>query len=231
MSAAGASRAKATSGKPPRGTAPDPRPGRVRWGIAVAAAGAVAVLFAIYTGNHHSTTASPGGNPAGRFEVGAPAPGAAAPEIQLPSTSGGTFDLAAQRGKTVLLYFQEGLTCEPCWTQIRDIEKDQTAITALGVDQLVSITTDPLKLLRQKVTDEGLRTAVLSDSTLAVSKAYHANSYGMMGQSRDGHSFVLVGPDGRIRWRADYGGAPNYTMYVSVNQLAADIKAGLAANP
>ena len=30
----------------------------------------------------------------------------------------------------------------------------------------------------------------------------------MMGDMRDGHSFVLVGPDGVIRWRADYGGSP-----------------------
>ena len=34
----------------------------------------------------------------------------------------------------------------------------------------------------------------------------------MMGNSRNGHSFVLVGPDGQISWRADYGGAPDYTV-------------------
>jgi peroxiredoxin Q/BCP len=50
----------------------------------------------------------------------------------------------------------------------------------------------------------------------------------MMGNSADGHTFILVGPDGTIRWRADYGGAPNYTMYVPINQLSADMQAGLA---
>ncbi|XES00911.1 hypothetical protein HEP87_61260 [Streptomyces sp. S1D4-11] len=49
----------------------------------------------------------------------------------------------------------------------------------------------------------------------------------MMGTSRDGHSFLLVGPDGTIRWRADYGGAPDYTMYVPVDKLLADLKAGV----
>lgn len=72
----------------------------------------------------------------------------------------------------------------------------------------------------------GLTTPVLSDPDLAVSKTYDANSYGMMGTSRDGHTFILVGPDGTIRWRADYGGAPDYTMYVTVNKLLADLKAG-----
>jgi len=48
----------------------------------------------------------------------------------------------------------------------------------------------------------------------------------MMGTGADGHTFILVGPDGTIRWRADYGGAPNYTMYVPPTQLLADLQAG-----
>jgi peroxiredoxin Q/BCP len=31
-----------------------------------------------------------------------------------------------------------------------------------------------------------------------------------------------------IRWRADYGGAPHYTMYVPSSDLLADLRAGLA---
>ena len=68
---------------------------------------------------------------------------------------------------------------------------------------------------------------MLSDPGLAVSKAYDANSYGMMGTSADGHTFMVVGADGRIRWRADYGGAPKYTMYVPIDALVADLKQGL----
>jgi peroxiredoxin Q/BCP len=77
------------------------------------------------------------------------------------------------------------------------------------------------------VTDEGLTIPVLSDPNLSVSKAYTANLYGMMGPGCDGHSFLVVGPDGRIEWRADYGGAPNYTMYLPVPNLLADIQVGL----
>ena len=161
------------------------------------------------------------------FQVGQPGPGAAAPAIRLASTAGGEFDLSAARGKTVLLYFQEGVGCQPCWTQIRDIERGQARFAALGIDQMVSITGNDLRSIREKASDEALTTPVLSDPNLAVSKTYQANQYGMMGTSADGHTFIVVGPDGKIRWRADYGGAPDYTMYVTVDKLIADMSSGL----
>ncbi len=49
------------------------------------------------------------------------------------STDGSTFDLAVLRGKTVLLFFQEGIACEPCWTQIKDIESNMQQFRALGI--------------------------------------------------------------------------------------------------
>jgi peroxiredoxin len=127
----------------------------------------------------------------------------------------------------VLLYFQEGLTCQPCWDQLVDVQQHVDRFKAVGIDQVVTITTDPIDQLQQKAADEGLTTPVLSDPDLAVSADYHANSYGMMGTSRDGHTFILVGPKGTIEWRADYGGPPNFTMYLPVGALIADIEAGL----
>ncbi len=194
-------------------------------GAAVLALGVIFYLNNAASGNNSAA----GSNQAGKyaFQVGSPGPGQQAPSLQLPSTAGGTFDLSAQRGKTVLLYFQEGLSCQPCWDQLKDIQSHLSDFHALGIDTVVSITTDPLNALQQKVADEGLTLPVLSDPQLVVSRAYTANGYGMMGASRDGHSFIMVGPDGRIRWRADYGGAPDYTMYVPVSNLIADMRAGL----
>jgi len=105
-------------------------------------------------------------------------------------------------------------------------QKDPAALHALGVDQLLTITSGPLDLVAQKMRDDALTAPALVDTDLRVSTTYQANRYGMMGTSRDGHSFVLVGPDGRIEWRADYGGPPRFTMYVPVEQLAADLRAG-----
>jgi peroxiredoxin len=183
------------------------------------------VIFFLNNGN--SSTASTGKAGNYPYEVAHPGRGEQAPPIRLLSTDGSTFDLAALRGKTVLLFFQEGLSCQPCWDQIKDMESNMKQFQALGIDRVVSITTDPLDALKQKVTDEDLSTPVLSDGSFSVSQAYHANQYGMMDGSRDGHTFIVVGPDGRIRWRADYGGAPNYTMYVPVPSLIADMREGL----
>jgi cytochrome oxidase Cu insertion factor (SCO1/SenC/PrrC family) len=58
------------------------------------------------------------------FQVGQPGPGMLAPAIRLTGTDGKIFDLAAMRGKTVLLYFQEGIDCQPCWDQMKDVQAD-----------------------------------------------------------------------------------------------------------
>jgi peroxiredoxin Q/BCP len=189
---------------------------------------AVAVLYAVYASAQRGTTSRAGadgkdGGSGYAHAAGAPGAGAAAPGFTLASSRGGQVSLASFRGKSVLLYFQEGLTCQPCWDQLRDLEHNTAALRAAGVDTVVSITTDPVGLLTQKVADQKLSTPVLSDPTLAASRAYHANQYGMMGDMRDGHSFVLVGPDGIIRWRADYGGSPDYTMYLPTQRLLADL--------
>ncbi|WP_331753139.1 peroxiredoxin family protein (plasmid) [Streptomyces sp. NBC_00637] len=187
--------------------------------VVVAVLAVTAGLYAVFNRSEKSSTA-------GGYEVGSPGIGKTAPGFSLASSAGGTQSLAAAHGKTVLLYFQEGLSCQPCWDQIKDLEKSAKQIKTAGVDEILSITSDQANLVARKVKDEGITTPVLSDPDLKVSKAYQANQYGMMGDSRDGHSFVLVGPDGKIQWRADYGGAPKYTMYVKVDKLLADLKAG-----
>lgn len=215
------------------GSTPDAARGPARPGVslgvkvAVVVALAIAALGVIFTLNNSSGPAAGGGKYP--FAVGNPGPGKAAPPIQLPSTAG-TFDLAALRGQNVLLFFQEGVMCQPCWDQIRDIEKNWSQFQALGVDRLVSVTTDELGVLEQKVRAEGIGTPIVSDPSLSVSRSYEANLYGMMGNTMNGHSFVLVDGQGTIRWRADYGGAPKYTMYVPVPDLLADLKRAVGAN-
>ncbi len=195
---------------------------------AVAIGIAILALGGIYYLTNTGAPAS-GNGLAGKYPiaVGSPGSGQEAPPIKLPSTEGGTFDLASARGETVLLYFQEGLMCQPCWDQITDMEARWGEFEELGVDRAVSITSDPLDALKQKVESEGISTPVLSDPDLAVSETYDANSYGMMGGSRNGHTFIVVGPEGEIKWRADYGGPPDYTMYVPVENLLADLRQGL----
>ena len=196
----------------------------VRAGIAAGVAAVIAVLFVIFQNSSSPSSSSKAG--AYPYQVGSPGSGSAAPGFTLASSRGGTISLSAYRGKTVLLFFQEGLTCQPCWDQITDLQKHAAQLRAAGIAQVVSVTSDPIGAIAQKARDMGLTTPVLSDPGLAVSQQYSANSYGMMGAGRDGHTFILVGPDGIIRWRADYGGPPKYTMFLPATALLADLNAG-----
>lgn len=213
--------------QPARGPENSPKRRGLLWaGIAAAVVAVlVAVILAIIS-TQPTPQAGPAQSSAAGYAVGSPAPGAQAPGFSLPSASGGTVNLSDYRGKTVLLYFHEGLGCQPCWDQIRDLDAAGPQLKAAGIDQLLTITSGPVNLISQKMADDKLSAIALVDTKLDVSRTYQANKYGMMGDSRDGHSFILVGPDGTIQWRADYGGAPDYTMYVPVARLLSDLQAG-----
>lgn len=187
----------------------------------------ISILIAVFL--VRSITPSKIGGNSIDYAIGSPASGAIAPGFSLPATSGATVNLADYRGKTVLLFFHEGIGCQPCWDQIRDLESAKSRLQSVGVDELLTITSGPVKLIAQKMADDRLTAIALSDINLAVSKTYQANQFGMMGDSRDGHSLILVGPDGRIAWRADYGGPPKYTMYVTLDKILSDMKAGRTA--
>lgn len=159
-------------------------------------------------------------------QIGQPAVGQPAPRIEAPATTG-EFDLAAMEGQRVLLYFQEGLMCQPCWDQLTEIESRWSDFEDLGIDAIASVTTDQLGPLGQKVALEGITSPVIADPDRAVSERYTTLDYGMMGGSHNGHTFIVVGPDGTIEWRADYGGAPDYTMYLPVDALLEDLERGL----
>ncbi len=189
---------------------------------AAAAAGVAAAVAGLFVIFHHASSSGTNAYP---YQVGSPGPGQRAPGFTLAASTGGRVSLSQYRGKSVLLFFQEGLTCQPCWNQIADLEKHPAQLKAAGISNLVSITGDPAGPITQKARDMGLTTPVLSDPGLTVSHAYHATRYTMMG-GRDGHTFILVGPDGKVRWRADYGGPPKYIMFLPTAALLADVRAG-----
>ncbi len=211
--------------------------GGVPFGWIAVAVLAVAIGSVIWFSSQHTgqqaagsvsgTAPSVQGSGGFSYTVGSPGPGDAAPDIQLAAIDGSSYDLTAWRGKTVLLFFEEGVACQPCWDQLKDIHSNFSQFQALGVEQIVTITGDDSSILKQKVAIERITTPVLSDPGLRVSQTYHANTFGMMGNGADGHTFIVVGPDGHIEWRADYGGAPKYTMFVPVKDLAAEMRKGM----
>jgi peroxiredoxin len=204
----------------------DTTPGSTRlvaFTVAAVAAGIVGVaLFGGDDAPADARTAASGY----AYQVGEPGVGEPAPEIQAAATTG-EFDLAAMEGQRVLLYFQEGLMCQPCWDQLTAIESRWSDVEGLGIDAIASITTDELGPLGHKVVLEGITSPVVADPGRTISERYTTLDYGMMGGSHNGHTFIVVGPDGTIEWRADYGGAPDYTMYLPVDALLTDLAAGL----
>ena len=161
------------------------------------------------------------------YEVGRPGPGDPAPDFSLTNADGTQFHFADLHGKQVLLYFHEGLGCDQCWRQIDSIQADLARFRGLGIAEVVAISADPATAQGQRAKRTSITIPTLADPDRAVSDAYGTLAYGMMNGALPGHTFILVGPDGSIRWRADYGGAPNYTMFVADDALLAEVRRAL----
>jgi len=172
-------------------------------------------------------TLNGGGKQIVAYDVGRPGPGDAAPDFTLAQAGGATFHLADARGKQVLLYFHEGLGCDPCWRQIDAIQADLAQFKSLGIDEVVAISADPAAAQAQRALRTGITLPTLADPDRAVSGAFGTLAYGMMNGALPGHTFILVGPDDKIRWRADYGGPPNYTMFVADDTLLTELRRAL----
>jgi hypothetical protein len=122
---------------------------RLRRALATAAAVSLLALGAIFAtsvgGSDDSTATSESGiaqaeSRGGKYRlaVGEPGRGERVPQLRLPSTRGGTYDLST-RDKTVLVYFHEGLMCQPCIEQIANIEANWSEFRALGIDEMVAV--------------------------------------------------------------------------------------------
>jgi peroxiredoxin Q/BCP len=111
-------------------------------------------------------------------------------------------------------------------SQVVDLE-GSPQFAALGV-ALVSISTDPVSQLAQAVEEFGVESPHLSDPQGEVTSMYGAMQWAMP-NGEPGHTFVLVGRDGRIKWIRDYGAPENGgLMYVPVEDLIPQIAEALA---
>ena len=155
--------------------------------------------------------------------------GQKAPQFQLASVvNGSTFSLANYANRSdVLLFFNEGLSCSPCLQQMVDVDKDYSTFKQMGL-VVVSITTDTPSSLGTWAHNNGISNMmVLADPSSQVDNEYTTTgaSVGSMHPGMTpGHTFILVGKDGKILWREDYG---TTTMYVPMDQLISTVKSAL----
>jgi len=125
------------------------------------------------------------------------------------------------RGKRTLLFFSEGVMCQACFVQIRDLEQVGAELEKKGV-ALVSITPDSPDVLRQAIEQYGISTPMISDEDGDMSAAFDTLGRGMHSDT-PGHAFVLVDETGKVIWQRDYWLEPSRTMYVKPTKLLADV--------
>lgn len=125
-----------------------------------------------------------------------------APSFELTSTDGGTASLDDFRGESVLLYFNEGVGCDACFSQMVEIERSSAKFRRAGLTVL-PVVMNPVQQVRAELARFGIRTPYLVDKDGSVSKEYGVLGKGMHA-GLPGHSFVLVDGKGRKRWSGEY---------------------------
>jgi peroxiredoxin Q/BCP len=153
--------------------------------------------------------------------AGTPLTGAA-PDFTLPSVNGEPVTLSSYKGqRNVLLYFNEGYGCSPCWQQAQDLQERSADLEAANT-AFVDIMVDPPGLIKSEVTRWGLKIPVLSDTDRTVSQQYNMLGFGMHAD-KPNHTFVFVDKDGQIRWWQDYASmrAPTDEVVQKVQALSA----------
>jgi len=105
--------------------------------------------------------------------------------------------------------------------QVVDLQRDED-FANLSV-QLLAISPDPVAAWRQDGGALGITVPMLSDQGNAVWAKYGIPNWMMTGEP--GHTFFLVGGDGRIAWLRDYG-APEHggAMYVPPDEIASQLE-------
>jgi peroxiredoxin len=175
------------------------------WSAAVLVIGGVITAAALATGSgslQHSTVR--------------PAPG-----FTLTDTSGKTVHLASYRGHDVVLYFNEGVGCDACFYQMRELEQHTAELARAGIT-ILPIVMNPASQIRPELASFGLRIPYLIDTTGSVSRAYGVLGKGMHA-GLPGHGFVLIDSRGTERWYGEYP-----SMYLSAAGLLQQVRSHLS---
>ena len=178
-----------------------------RWALPLVVAATLAAIIG-------AVLLTRGGGEAG----GGGTPGDMAPDFSaLDVVSGRTMSLSDLEGQKTLLFFSEGAACQACLVQAADLQKDP-GLKSAGI-QLVSVSTDPPDILAAAASQYGIKTPMLSDASLEMSRDYGMLGRGGMGHpDTDGHAFMLLDRSGRIVWEQEYA-----EMYVEPDELVAEL--------
>jgi peroxiredoxin Q/BCP len=128
------------------------------------------------------------------------AAGQPAPTFELPASTGETVDLAALKGKTVVLYFYPRADTPGCTKQACGFRDAITSYQQLGVP-VFGISPDPVQDVTKFAEKFDLNFPLLADADHAVAERYgvwqEKSMYGKkyMGVAR---TTFVIGPDGKV---------------------------------
>ena len=128
------------------------------------------------------------------------AAGDTAPDLALPSTTGGTLSLRDLRDRSVVVYFYPAAATPGCTTQACDFRDSLASLTAAGYE-VVGVSPDPLDKLAKFVEDEALTFPMLSDPEHQAIEAWGAwGEKKNYGRTYTGviRSTVVVDPEGKV---------------------------------
>lgn len=159
--------------------------------------------------------------------------GGEAPNFSLPATTGETITLSEFKGKkNVLIYFHEGLSCDPCIQQMAELENALNEFDKMNVEVL-HVTYDPVDDLKKTAKQYQLKKPILSYNTASTENDYNLLPFSMGMARRAGHTFVLVDMNGKIIWRKDYWPGRGHmvaggTMFVEAKEIVGEVKNALS---
>lgn len=124
-----------------------------------------------------------------------------APTFTLTDTTGATVDLAALRGRNVILYFSEGAGCQSCLLQMAQIEAQQAKFDEANITVLPIVMNTRDQITADMSANNVKTPFLLDDGTVST-------EYGTIGRGMHaglpGHSFVVVDSEGMQRWYGEY---------------------------
>ena len=205
-------------------------PKRFPWKVPMIAAAVLAILgasFVVPRFFEKGPTASAGqgaqGHQMATSEGDGPDIGSRISFVERDVMDGREISSESLRGKKTLLFFSEGVMCQACFVQIRDIEEVGAELEKQGIG-LVSITPDSAEVLTQAIDLYEISTPMIADDDHDMSAAFDTLGRGMHSDT-PGHAFVLVDETGKVVWQRDYWLEPYRTMYVEPETLLADLAA------
>ena len=144
-----------------------------------------------------------------------------APTFTLTDTTGATVDLAALRGRNVILYFSEGAGCQSCLLQMAQIEAQQAKFDEANITVLPIVMNTRDQITADMSANNVKTPFLLDDGTVST-------EYGTIGRGMHaglpGHSFVVVDSEGMQRWYGEYP-----SMWLEPDDLLAKAQTALSS--